>query len=173
MDRLDLVRCKTDANLYKHADGDLFVLCYVDDLLIVGCEEKVRGTFALLQQEFVLRETGLLSKPGDHLEFLGRKLSRTSESILVSMDNIYVDKMLEEANLTTCRLALTPGTDTLRSRVEHEEKLDADEHKKYRRLVGQLLWLSPVRPDITYAVKELSRGVPRPTWSIWENFDTC
>ena len=32
-------------------------------------------------------------------------------------------------------------------------ELDRDEHKAYRKLVGQLLWLLPIRPDIGYAVK--------------------
>ena len=79
------------------------------------------------------------------------------------MDDQYVDKMLEESDLLTCRSATTPGNDTLRKKVEEEELLSPEEHKQYRKLVGQLLWLSPVRPDITYAVKELSRSVQSPT----------
>ena len=33
----------------------------------------------------------------------------------------------------------------------------------YRSIVGKLLWMSPIRPDITYATKELSRHLSEPT----------
>ena len=42
-------------------------------------------------------------------------------------------------------------------------KQDGKEHKQYRRLVGQTLWLSSVRRDIAFAVKELSKYVHDPT----------
>ena len=42
-------------------------------------------------------------------------------------------------------------------------KIDGPDHKRYRRLVGQLLWLSSVRRDIAYPVKELSKYVHNPT----------
>jgi len=163
MERANFVRCKSDANLYRHSDGNLFVLCYVDDLLIVGEEEKTRSTFEILSHELVMKKTGQLEKEGDKLDFLGRQLTRTNNAVLVSMDGNYIAKILEEANLEKCRPALTPGTDTLKRQVESEEELNKEDHATYRKLVGQLLWLTPVRPDIAYGVKELSRGVSRPT----------
>ena len=57
MERANFVRCKSDANLYRHSDGNLFVLCYVDDLLIVGEEEKTRSTFEILSHELVMKKT--------------------------------------------------------------------------------------------------------------------
>jgi hypothetical protein len=132
LDRSNFVRCKTDANLYKHQEDELFILCYVDDLLVVGHELKVKGTFDLLKQEFLLRETGTLSQVGDKLEFLGRKLERTCDSVLITMDHSYIDKILAEANLSKCRAALTPGTDSLRRKIEDEEKLGKEEHSQYR-----------------------------------------
>ena len=41
--------------------------------------------------------------------------------------------------------------------------LNVKDHKKYRRIVGQTLWLSSVRRDIAFAVKELSKFVHAPT----------
>ena len=60
---------------------------------------------------------------------------------------------------------MTPGVDALRKKIEEEELLDKEQHSYYRKTVGQLLWLCPVRPDVTFAVKELSRGVSAPTSS--------
>ena len=111
-----------------------------------------------------MKKTGTLSKEGDKLDFLGRQLSRSHDSIFIGMGNAYVAKILAEANMTSCRPANTPGTDALKRTVEEEEEeLDALSHREYRKVVGQLLWLTPVRPDLAYAVKELSRGVAKPT----------
>ena len=41
--------------------------------------------------------------------------------------------------------------------------LDPARHKLYRTAVGKLLWATPVRPDISFAVKELSRSLQSPT----------
>ena len=64
--------------------------------------------------------------------------------------------------MSACKPAAAPGTDTLR-KAQEAQPLSAEDHKKYRRVVGQLLWLCNVRPDIMFAVKELSRGLSAPT----------
>ena len=43
------------------------------------------------------------------------------------------------------------------------QPLDPARHKLYRTAVGKLLWATPVRPDISFAVKELSRSLQSPT----------
>ena len=123
MKKLDFVRCKSDANSYKHEDCQLYVLCYVDDLLIVGNKDKVMSTFNMLSTELVMKQTGQLVNEGDKLDFLGRQLVRASDSILITMDTSYVGKILAEANMTTCRKATTPGSDTLKSKIEDEEDI--------------------------------------------------
>ena len=82
--------------------GNLFVLFYVDDLLIVGDAPKAKSTFDILSTELVMKKTGQLDKAGDSLDFLGRKLTRTNNAVLISMDGNYISKILEEANLTNC-----------------------------------------------------------------------
>ena len=76
---------------------------------------------------------------------LDRNLKRTSTFISVGMSPSYIDAMLELYGLKQCRPALAPGTDALRKQLDCEP-LDPEDHKRYRRAVGQLLWLSSVRP---------------------------
>eukprot|EP00971_Amphidinium_carterae_P090977 1800770-Amphidinium_carterae.1 len=40
--------------------------------------------------------------------------------------------------------------------------LNREQHSQYRTTVGQLLWVSQLRIDIAYAVKELSRSLQSP-----------
>ncbi|CAE6968993.1 RE1 [Symbiodinium natans] len=121
----------------------------------------VELSVADLQKDLLLKMTGTLDE-GQSVTFLGRELQRTNDAILVGMNPAYIDRMLETAGLSGCKPVLAPGTDTLRKQL-NVEPLDAEAHKRYRRIVGQLLWLSSVRPDIMYAVKELSRGLSAPT----------
>ena len=80
------------------------------------------------------------------------------------METSYIDRILEQAGMKTCKAAPTPGTDALKKgKAELAEALSPEEHQQYRKLVGQLLWLCNLRMDIMYAVKELSRGLAAPT----------
>eukprot|EP00971_Amphidinium_carterae_P060526 1197833-Amphidinium_carterae.1 len=42
------------------------------------------------------------------------------------------------------------------------QPVDKEQHSMYRTAVGQLLWVSQLRVDIAYAVKELSRALQQP-----------
>ncbi|CAE7281934.1 unnamed protein product [Symbiodinium natans] len=116
------------------------------------------GTTKVQRINAVTFYSGTLDE-GQSVTFLGRELQRTNDAILVGMNPAYIDRMLETAGLSGCKPVLAPGTDTLRKQL-NVEPLDAEAHKRYRRIVGQLLWLSSVRPDIMYAVKAMDRFTP-------------
>ena len=160
-------RMKSDPNLYFHAKRKIYLLCYVDDLMLFGERKSVADLVADLQKELLLRVTGELSE-GQEATFLGRHMRRTSTSVQMFMETSYVDRILELAGMATCKAAPTPGTDALkRGTAELAEPLSPEEHQQYRKLVGQLLWLSNLRMDIMYAIKELSRGLASPTTDHW------
>ncbi len=56
----------------------------------------------------------------------------------------------------------TTGTPNKKS-VYVEEALMPEEHTLLRSIVGKLIWLLPIRSDIAYATKELSRCLVAPT----------
>ena len=119
-------------------------LAYVDDLMFFGSQADVSTLIQDLQKDLLLKVTGTLDE-GQSSSFLGRNLKRTSTFISVGMSPSYIDAMLELYGLKQCRPALAPGTDALRKQLDCEP-LDPEDHKRYRRAVGQLLWLSSVRP---------------------------
>ena len=159
---LGFERLKSDSNLYFHPERRCYMLCYVDDLLIFGDKKTTEFLFSELQKKLCLRSEGVL-EPGTSISFLGLCITRREDSIEMSMPTSYIDKMLEQLDMVKCRHAATPGTDALRKLIDSEELLSPEDHKLYRRIVGQLLWLSSIRPDIQFAVKELSRGLTSPT----------
>ena len=154
-------RLKSDPNLYRHKTKKLWALVYVDDLMFVGERRDIDEVMQDLKKVLLIRQTGELSE-GKTVSFLGRQIRRTSDSMELFMSPDYIDRMLDSYGMTKSKPAQTPGGDSLRKLLDNE-LLNSQEHKLYRRLVGQLLWLAALRVDIMYAVKELSRGLVAPT----------
>ena len=144
----------------------IFHALLTDEVFVIPPVEYYQKTteflFSELQKQLCLRSEGVL-EPGTSISFLGRCITRREDSIEMSMPTSYIDKMLEQLDMLKCRHAATPGTDSLRKLIDSEELLSPEDHRLYRRIVGQLLWLSSIRPDIQFAVKELSRGLTSPT----------
>ena len=159
--KLGFRRCKSDPNLYCHESGRLYVLAYVDDLLVVGTDEMRKSFMSQVSEEVLLTETGQLV-PGSEHTFLGRRLRHNGDSIDVCMSQKYIDAILELYGMKDAKPVATTGTVTI-NRTVPDTPLSPEEHKVYRTAVGKLLWLALVRGDIAYATKELSRDVTAPT----------
>ena len=54
--KLGFRRCKSEPNLYCHESGRLYVLAYVDDLLVVGADEMRKSFMSQLSEEVLRKE---------------------------------------------------------------------------------------------------------------------
>eukprot|EP00438_Fugacium_kawagutii_P000228 Skav212273 [mRNA] locus=scaffold732:198163:199647:- [translate_table: standard] len=104
----DFSRCKSDPNLYVHKTKKLYVLAYVDDLMVFGSDEDVKQLYADLSKDLLVKQTGELSE-GNTVTFLGRQIKRNSDSIELFMKPEYVDNMLEAMDMKTCKPTNLPG----------------------------------------------------------------
>ena len=160
-----LERSSAEPNIYMTPTRDCYVLIYVDDLLFLGQQQAVDKLFTAIQQQLLLRPAGTLH-PGSTVSFLGRNIHNKGDQYEISLSSNYVDKLLEETNMANCNPAVAPGTSTLKqaaATADHEQPLSDEEHKLYRRAVGQLQWMTYTRPDICYSTKELARSLQAPT----------
>lgn len=148
---------KSDPNLYVHNQKRLYVFTYVDDLKVCGSKPDIDLQTTDMRKELLLKTTGHLSE-GQEVHFLGCEIRRTSEVIELSMSPTYVERIMETMEMEACRTVTTPGMDTLKKVIDSEQ-VSPEIHKLYRKVVGRLLWLSNLREDIMYAVKELSKGL--------------
>ena len=101
----------------------------------------------------------------NRLAFLGFSYTRRKDYIEIDASD-YTKKVLQAFSHAECKPRLVPGDPgnfVLDQKTRDSEPLKPKEHKLYRRLVGQCLWLSNVRRDIAYAVKELSKFAHAPT----------
>ena len=79
------------------------------------------------------------------------------------MEDNYLLSEFKDYALEKRRPASTAGTQEIKRIQDGGECLDNTEHRRYRRSVGRLQWLCPLRPDICYAVKALARCLASPT----------
>ena len=64
------VKCKRC--MYARENGALYILAYVDDLMISGCKEMREAFIKELSNRVLLKGTGELMEEGEH-SFLGRR----------------------------------------------------------------------------------------------------
>ena len=161
-------RCQSDAGVYFSKTRRVYILVYVDDLMVIGPTTAVQDVLKLLHQSFLLKETDNLDKDGSTATFLGRILRREGDSIQFQMKDKYLDDDFKRFNLERCKPAPVPGLISSKVIEDSEEPLSASDHQYYRQVVGRLQWLTPIRPDLCFSVKELARSLSSPTTADFE-----
>ena len=91
---LGLVRRTTESNVYRSKDCQVYITTYVDDLLFIGVQSIINTLFSRMPKEVLLRDTGDLTV-GSTIHFLRRNISHKGDYIDISLNNNYVDIILE------------------------------------------------------------------------------
>jgi hypothetical protein len=84
--------------------------------------------------------------------FLGIEIARSPKGIILSQRKYILD-LLKDTSMILCRPSSTP--------IEKNHKMCAEfgdpvNKERYKKLVGRLIYLCHMRPDITYAVSMVS-----------------
>ena len=146
------------------------IVTYVDDLIVSGEKAVVDKFYHVFTKSVTCSPPESLEVGAKPITFLGFEYERTKDRIIINPQK-YVEKVLEAFSVEKTKTRVTPGVQGpfhIDPHNRESPRLDAKKHKLYRRLVGQCLWLSNVRRDIAYAVKELSKFVHAPTMEDWD-----
>jgi hypothetical protein len=130
---------------------------YADDFLH---QTNDTAMFKKIQLDFTKR---FEVKSGTVSVYLGNRIIVDSNKLTVNIDQTqYIDELLERYEMTDCNPVSIPMVHRLSSN-DGGEKLSVKDHELYRNMVGSLLYLACwTRPDISFAVSELSRFVSSP-----------
>ena len=142
-------RSRNDYCLFvrKEEDGTFsYVLVWVDDIVVAGTtEEAVKEVKSILSETFKMDDRGVLNW------FLGMHILRSHDKITVDQKK-FIQTVLQEFNMSECKVVATPGEVNLKLVKSNEEKKLVD-LKLYRSLVGSLLFIGKqTRPDILHVV---------------------
>ncbi|KAJ9507798.1 hypothetical protein QJQ45_019293, partial [Haematococcus lacustris] len=146
-------------SLRTSSGSAVHMLVYVDDCILASADEAaVQEVKQQLQQAFDVHDLGQAA------DFLGMRIAfDRAAGILRLTQQQYIEQLLQRFGLAECnprQLPLSPGTQL----VKEGEQLSEQHTLRYRELVGGLLWLSTcTRPDIAFAVGQLTRYMQAPT----------
>ncbi|XP_071735501.1 uncharacterized mitochondrial protein AtMg00810-like [Rutidosis leptorrhynchoides] len=151
------VQSKADYSLFTKKYDSQFtdVLCYVDDLLITGSSSvHIQQLKDNLKSFFHMKDLGELSY------FLGLEVSKTDQWVFISQKKYTVDILKENGVLNSrpYKLLLDPN-----AKLQADVGTPMSDPEVYRRLIGQLIYLTVTRPDICYSVQLLSQFIQSPT----------
>ncbi|GJY99079.1 putative ribonuclease H-like domain-containing protein [Tanacetum coccineum] len=139
-------RGKIDKTLFIRRDkGDiLLVQVYVDDIIFGSTKKSLCTEF-----EKMMHKKFQMSSIGELTFFLGLKVKRKEDGIFISQDK-YVTEILKKFGFSDVKTASTP-METHKPLLKDAYGEDVDEHL-YRSMIGSLMYLTSLRPDIMFAV---------------------
>ncbi|XP_019086329.1 PREDICTED: uncharacterized protein LOC109126889 [Camelina sativa] len=142
--------------------GIVVILVYVDDIIITGNDKVgIQDTKTFLKSVFDIKDLGELKY------FLGIEVYRSDEGLFLSQRKYALDLLSETGKLGS-KAVPTPLEENYKAGGKGE--LDAtpfEDVKQYRRLVGKLIYLTITRPDICFAVNQVSQHMQIPTVHHW------
>ena len=104
---------------------------------------------------------------GELKYFLGIEVCRFSDGLFISQRK-YVLDLLGETEMMEAKPAKTPLEEGYKtSRIGEKEDELFEDASKYRRLVGKLIYLTLTRPDLCFAVNQVSQHMKAPTIYHW------
>ncbi|RVW26217.1 Retrovirus-related Pol polyprotein from transposon RE1 [Vitis vinifera] len=126
------------------------LIVYVDDMVVTGNDPEERKALQnYLYKEFEMKDLGPLKY------FLGIEVSRSSEGIFLSQRKYALD-LLQETGMSGCQPVNTPIEEGMKLCIEPNQV--STDKGRYQRLVGRLMYLTHIRPDLAYALSVNAPG---------------
>lgn len=157
----------SDASLFILCSGDttIYVLVYVDDIVITGnSSQRVQAFIKLLSNRFSFKDLSDLSY------FLGVEATHSSSGLLLTQSK-YISDLLARTKMTLAKHVATPMETHCRLQLTSGTPLS--DGLEYRMVVGSLEYLHFTRPDVAFEVNKLSQFMHRPTDDHWKCSQTC
>ena len=146
-----------------NSGGEVFILAvYVDDIILAGrSSESIQQFIREIATKFDVKDMGNLR------HFLGVKVRNVEGSGIWIGQHTYIKEILKKFSMENSESVATPveaGAKLIKANGD-AELFDQD---TYQSVVGCLLYLSTkTRPDIAYAVGNVSRFTVKPTKQHW------
>ena len=129
--------------------GTILLLLYVDDMIITS--DDLSGIHELkdfLRQQFKIKDF-------EHFNyFLGLEITHSTNGLYITQAK-YAYKLLSQARLTDCKTVDTPIK--LNAHLTPSRRKSLFNPSLYRQLVGNLVYLTVTRLDISYVVHQVSQ----------------
>ena len=142
-------KIKVDSNLYFKVEGGrpMMLLLYVDDLLLTSEEELIKDARRRLAIEFEMQDLGMMNY------FLGMEVWKNVDGIFLGQGN-YAVEILKKFRILDYKAITRPVASNLK--LLCDSSLELVDAMMYCHVIGSLVYLTNMRPDICFAVNTLS-----------------
>ena len=151
-----------DTSLFvlQHGGHLIYLLVYVDDILITGnTTTGIQRILTLLAERFSVKDAEDLNY------FLGIEAHRTSSGLHLCQRKYILD-LLHKYDMMNAKPVTTPMASS--PKITLNSGVSLSDPTQYRRLIGSLQYLQFTRLDIAYAVNRLSQFMHKPTEDHWQ-----
>ncbi|XP_019433075.1 PREDICTED: uncharacterized protein LOC109339972 [Lupinus angustifolius] len=140
----------------KHSNSNFTtLLIYVDDLILGENDiSEINKVKHHLDSKFKIKDLGLLKY------FLGLEVARSKQGITLCQRKYALD-LLSDSSFLSSKPMHTPMTK--HPHLHQEDSPPYNNLVLYRQLVGRLLYLTNTRPDLSFAIQQLSQFMTAPT----------
>jgi hypothetical protein len=180
VDKLGFTQCEADKCLFfkKSKTGRLILLAMFVDDFAIGFHKQDQDEWMKLKEIFLNRFKSTDFGEATHL--LQMRITRDRSKRMITLDQeVYTTKKLEEFSMNNCSTVSTPAVPG--AILDHAEIIDDNDEESqqaaenqpfdshlYMQLVGALLYAAvSTRPDITYAVHQLTMHTQKPLRKHW------
>ena len=165
--KLHYTQAKGSPCLFWHKKEDAALVVFGDDMWLLADQVSLDTLKPQLHATYTLKEQGTLGpEKGDAKSVRSlNKLVRWLDGVGVELeaDPRHAELIISELGLTEAKPVATPGTKQPAAEGDEEPLTDQGEVTAYRGISARGLYLSADRPELRFAVKELSRRMAKPT----------
>ena len=146
---LGFTKSKADSNLYyKVEDGNpVMLLLYVDDMFVTGMDGLIADMNRKLAAEFEMKDLGMM-----HC-FLGMEVWQNADGISL-VQGKYTVEILKRFRMMDCKATTPPMESNLK--LLSDASSEAVYTTIYHQMIGSLMYLMNMRPNICFAMNTLS-----------------
>ena len=157
MAALGLTRLLSDSGLFVNKDKTIIAIVYVDDVLFLRADKP-----KLLRVKEQFMKAWECRDLGDTQEFLRMRIQRKGGKIYLDQ-TAYLQKVLQHFNVQNMKAVPTPLPEGYQPSPNTSEANPAL-RSRFQQVIGSLLYIMlGMRPDIAFAVTELSQHAANPT----------
>ena len=95
--------------------------------------------------------------------FLGLEITKTRKGFEVKNSTDLVESLLNLCGLQNSKPTVNPGRRSTVMDLASATPLDGHDYSNFRTAVGKLIFMAPWRPDMQFAIQQLSTQVLNPT----------
>ena len=137
-----------------HDSHPQYLLIHVDDGLLIAHDSQINHILSELSKSFAITVD-------EATDYLGFQILQSSNRTFKISQHAYINKILKRYNMDNVNSAKTPLTYHLTLQLAEKDKILPDA-TLYRSMLGSLSFLRYTRPDLLFAINELSRVASSP-----------